>query len=85
MKSNCQSIWKLQCIIFSIISDCVQGITADMLATTRPNGHAGYKIYLGYNYWTELVGTIVDAQIWEEILLTQEYLQLSSCDKIRYF
>ena len=63
----------------------MQGITADRLATTRPNGHDGYRIYLGYNWFSDLVGTIVDAQIWEEILLTQEYLLQSSCDKIRYF
>ena len=62
----------------------VQGVTSD-LASTRPTVHEGYKMFLGYDHWTDLVGTIVDAQIWEEILLTQEYLQLSSCDKIRYF
>ena len=54
------------------------------LASTRPTGHEGYKMFLGYNDWIDLVGTIVDVQIWEEILSTKEYLKLSSCYKLRY-
>ena len=61
----------------------MQGVTTD-LASARPTGTAGYMILLGYQYTLELIGTIVDIHIWEEVLANQTYIKLSSCNKLRY-
>ena len=65
-----------------IITICVQRVTAD-LASTRPTGTAGYTILLGYDY-TDLIGTIVEIHIWEQVLTNQTYIKLSSCNELRY-
>ena len=61
----------------------MQQVTADM-ASTRPTGTAGYKILLGFDYWIDFIGTIVDIHIWEEVLSSQTYIKLSSCNELRY-